>query len=101
MRSSVRSSSTSSRRGSDELGTGHRSRDPRPPEDADEDVLPLPGRLLRAAEHADLSGLPRDARLAAGAEPQGGRVDDAARARARLRDRAACDLPPQELLLPG
>ena len=31
------------------LGTGHRPRDPRPPEDADEDVLPLRARVLRAA----------------------------------------------------
>ena len=35
------SASTTSRSGCAELGTGHRARDPRPPEDADEDVLPL------------------------------------------------------------
>ena len=39
------------------------------------------------AEHADLPGLPRLPRRAAGAEPAGDRVDDQARARARLRDR--------------
>ena len=88
-RSSGQSASTSSRSGTGErqLGAGHRARDPRPPEDADEDVLPLPGRLLRAAEHADLPGLPRVPGGAAGAEPQGGRRDDQARAGARLRDR--------------
>ena len=30
-----------------DLGAGHRARDPRPPEDAVEDVLPLPGRVRR------------------------------------------------------
>ena len=38
---------------------------------------------------------------AAGSEPDGDRVDDPARPRARLRDRRARALPPQELLLPG
>ena len=45
--------------GCSELGAGHRPRDPHPPEDADEDVLPLRGRLPRAREHAHLPGLPR------------------------------------------
>ena len=85
----------------DELGAGHRPGDPRPSEDADEDVLPLPGRVLRDAQLPDVPGLPGAPRLAAGPEPRGDRADDAARARARLRDRSARDLPPQELLLPG
>ena len=82
-----------------ELGAGDRARDPRPAEDADEDVLPLPERLRRRAEHADLPGLPRLPGRAAGAEPAGDRGDDQARPRARLRDRRAGRLPPQELLL--
>src|ERR1043166_810955 len=98
---SARSSSTTSPRGCDELGTGNRPRDPRAPEDADEDVLPVSGRVLRAAEHADVPGLPRHARLSAGAQPAGRRMDDPARPRAWLRDRPAGHLPPQELLLPG
>ena len=51
------------------MGTGHRARDPRPAEDADEDVLPLRERLRRRREHADLPGLPRLPGRAAGAEP--------------------------------
>src|SRR5256885_10894964 len=101
MRSSGCSSSTSSPSAYGELGTGHRARDPRPPEDADEDVLPLPGRLLRAAEHPDLPRVPGAPRLPAGAEPPGSRMDGLARARAGLRDRRARGLSPQELLLPG
>ena len=38
-----------------ELGARDRARDPRPAEDADEDVLPLPGRIRRRREHADVS----------------------------------------------
>ena len=68
-------------------------------EDADEDVLPLHERLRRRAEHADVPGLPRLPGRAAGAEPAGDRGDDQARPRARLRDRRARRLPPQELLL--
>ena len=68
---------------------GHRTRDPRPAEDADEDVLPLRERVGRGAEHADVPGLPRPSRRASGAEPQGDRVDGQARPRARLRDRPA------------
>ena len=82
------------------VGAGHRARDPRPAEDADEDVLPLRERLRRRREHADLPGLPRLPRRAAGAEPDRARVDDQARARARLRDRGARGLRAQELLLP-
>ena len=97
-----RSASTPFRSGSvAELGTRRRARDPRPAEDADEDVLPLRERLRRRREHADLPGLPRLPRRAAGGEPDRARVDDQARARARLRDRAARGLRAQELLLPG
>ena len=49
------------------LGAGHRPRDPRPAEDADEDVLPLPGRFRRGGEHADVPGVPRLPGRAAGA----------------------------------
>ena len=82
-----------------DLGAGDRPRDPRPAEDADEDVLPLRERLRRRAEHADLPGLPRVPRRAAGAEPGGDRGDDQARPRARLHDRRPGRLPPEELLL--
>ena len=41
------------------LGARDRPRDPRPAEDADEDVLPLRGRLGAEPEHAHLPGLPR------------------------------------------
>ena len=82
------------------VGAGDRARDPRPAEDADEDVLPLRERLRRRAEHADLPGLPRLPGRAAGAEPARDRGDDQARPGARLRDRRPRRLPPQELLLP-
>ena len=93
--------STSSRSGcAHEVGAGDRARDPRPAEDADEDVLPLPRRLRRRREHADVPGLPRLPGGAARAEPHGDRVGRQARPRARLRDRAARRLRAQELLLP-
>ena len=100
-RSSRRSGSTPSRSASDDVGAGHRARDPRPAEDAHEDVLPLPCRIRSRREHADVSGLSRVPRRAAGDEPPRDRVDDQARARARLRDRRARGLRAQELLLPG
>ena len=56
--------------------------------------------LRRRAELERLPGLPRVPGRAAGAEPARDRGDDQARARARLRDRRARGLPPQELLLP-
>ncbi len=82
------------------MGSGHRARDPRPPEDADEDVLPLRARVLRRAELADVSRLPRLPRRAPGAERPRRRVHDQARARSRLRDRRARRLRAEELLLP-
>src|SRR2546423_3670200 len=82
------------------MGTGRRPRDPRPPEGGDEDVLPLRARLRRAGDRGDVPGLPRAPGLASGAERARRRGDDQARPRARLRDRAARALPPQELLLP-
>ena len=82
-----------------ELGSGHRPRDPRPAEDADEDVLPLRERLGRGAEHAHVPDLPGAPGHAARPEPHGDRVGGQARPRARLRDRRALALPPQELLL--
>ena len=82
-----------------ELGTGHRPRDPRPPEDADEDVLPLRARVLRARELAHVPRLPRAPGHAPRAEPARDRDDDPARPRARLRHRRPRRLPPQALLL--
>src|SRR4029453_3187130 len=99
--SSARSASTTSRGGSRELGAGDRARDPHPPEDSDEDVLPLRGCLPRAGERADLSRVPGAPGLAAGAEREGDRMDDQARAGAPLWDRRERRLPPEELLLPG
>ena len=84
----------------DELGARHRARDPRPAEDADEDVLPVPGRVRRGGEHADVPRLPRISGRAAGDEPSCDGVDDPARPRARLRDRRASGVRAQELLLP-
>ena len=84
----------------DDLAARRRPRDPRPAEDALEDVLRLPERLRRRREHANLPGLPRLSRRAAGAEQDRDRVDAQARARARLRDRAARRLRAQELRLP-
>ena len=83
------------------LGARDRARDPRAAEDADEDVLPLPRRLRRGAEHEHLPGVPRLPGRAAGAERAGDRMDDQAGARARLRDRAAGRVLPEALLLPG
>ena len=84
MRSSRRSPSTPSRSVCDELGARHRARDPRPVEDADEDVLPLRSRFRSGGEHADVPCVPRVPRRAAGGESPRCRVDDPARARARL-----------------
>ena len=52
---------------------GHRPRDSRAAPDRVQDLLRLQHRVRRAAEHARLSGLPRAARRAAGAEPRGRR----------------------------
>ena len=65
-----------------------------------QDVLPLPERVRRRAEHAHLPGLHRAPGRAAGAEPRGGRDADRASAWRSTREIArALDLPPQELLL--
>ena len=85
----------------DRVGARDRAGDPRAPEDADEDVLRVRGRVLRPAELAHVPRVPRAPRRAAGAEPPRDRAHGEARARARVRDRAARALPPQELLLPG
>ena len=81
------------------LGGRDRPRDPRPALDAQQDVLPLPERVRRRAQHAHLPGLHGAARRAAGRQPRGRRAHDRGRARARLGDRGAFDVPPQELLL--
>ena len=83
----------------DDLGTGHRARDPRPAEDTNEDVLPLPGGLRSRGEYADLPGLPRLPRRTPRAEPRRARVGREARPCARLRDRAAGGVRAEELLL--
>src|SRR6185369_13643963 len=81
------------------MGTGYRTGDPRPAEDPDEDVLPLRERLGRVREHTHVPRLPRAPGHAARGEQAGDRVDGEARRRARLRDRLARALPPEELLL--
>ena len=98
-RSSRRSASTAPRRAHDRLRARDRAGDPRPALDADEDVLLLRAVLRRGAQHAHLPGLPRPARGAAGAQRAGGALRARDGPRLRLRDRAAVDLPPQELLL--
>ena len=100
-RSSRRSASTPSRSACDErVGDRHRARDPRAPEDADEDVLPLRDRLRRAAEHAHVSRLSRASpgrcRCRTGRRSSG-RSSSASRSAATIAD--ARGLPPQELLL--
>ena len=81
------------------LRARHRAGDPRPALDADEDVLLLRAVVRRGAQHAHLPGLPRPARGAAGAQRAGGALRAGDGPRLRLRDLAAVDLPPQELLL--
>ncbi|CAA9470548.1 MAG: Aspartyl-tRNA(Asn) amidotransferase subunit B @ Glutamyl-tRNA(Gln) amidotransferase subunit B, partial [uncultured Solirubrobacteraceae bacterium] len=84
---------------SDRARAGRRPRDPRPAQDAHQDVLLVRAVLRRGPEHAHLPGLPRSARLAAGGQRPGDplRADDGDGI--RLRHRRALDLPPQELLL--
>ena len=64
-----------------------------------EDVLRLRAVVRRRPERPHLPDLPRPPRHAAGAERAGDPLRDPDRARARLRDRPALDLSPQELLL--
>ena len=100
MPSSRPSGSTPSRSGCDDVGTGDRVGDPRAAQDTHEDVLPLCRRVRGGGEHADLPGVPRIPGRAAGDESPCDRVDDQARARARVRDRRPGGLCAQELLLP-
>ena len=57
--------------------------------------------VRRRAEHADLRGVPRAARRAAGRQPDGDRVDDPHRPGAELLDRVVVPVRAQELLLSG
>ena len=72
----------------------HRPRDPRPARDRDEDVLRLRAVVRRAAEHADVPGLPRPARDAAAGQRARDPLRPDDRHGARLRARAAVDLSP-------
>ena len=69
------------------IRAGHRPRDPRPAQDADEDVLRLRAVVRRGAEHPHVPGLPRPPGRPAGDQRGGGalRADD--RDGARVRDR--------------
>ena len=69
------------------LGDGDRARGALRARHRDQALLRLPERVRRRAEHQHLPGLPRAARLAAGAQPPGGRARHADRHRAPLRDR--------------
>ena len=80
-------------------GGGDRAGDPRPARDPDEDVLRLRALLRRRAQRPHLPGLPRPPRDAAGAQRAGDPLRAEDRRGARVRGRAALDLPPQELLL--
>ena len=80
---------------------GPRPRGPRRAEHRDQDVLRLPDRVRRRAQHPDLPDLPGPAGLDAGGEREGGGVGDPDRARAQLRDRRVVPVRPEELLLPG
>ena len=65
-----------------------------------QDVLRLPDRLRRGAEHPGLPRVPGTARVAAGGQPHGCRVGDADRPGAELHDRAVGPVRAEELLLP-
>ena len=66
-----------------------------------EDVLRLPDRIRRRAEHAGLPDLPGPARRDARGQPGGGRGGDPDRAGPQLRDRRVVPVRAEELLLPG
>ena len=83
------------------LGGRHRPRDPHRAHHAEhQDVLRLPGRVRRRAQHARVPGVPRPARRAAGAQPGGRSSHTVLRgSRDRVRDRALEPVPPQAVLL--
>ena len=89
------------RRGDRGLRPGHGARGARRAQHRHEDVLRLPDRVRRRAQHPGLPGVPRPARGAAGRQRQGRRVGDPDRAGAQLRDRAVVPVRAEELLLPG
>ena len=66
-----------------------------------EDVLRLPDRVRRRAQHPDLPDLPGAARVDARGQRDRGGVGDPDRAGAQLRDRGVVPVRPEELLLPG
>ncbi len=89
------------RRRGEPVRAGHRAGDARRARHRVEDVLRLPDHVRRRAQHPDLPGLPRPARLAAGGQRGRDRVHHPDRARAALRDRGVVPVRPEELLLPG
>ena len=103
-RSSGRSDSTGARRGrrapmSAGVRARHRPGDPRPAQHPHEDVLRLRAVVQRPAEHPHLPGVPGAAGRAARGQRAGGPLRAHDRPGARLRDRRALAVPPQELLL--
>ena len=89
------------RRRAGALRPGAGARGPRRAEHRDEDVLRLPDRVRRRAEHPGLPDLPGPARRDAGGQRHGGGVGDPDRPGAELRDRRVVPLRAEELLLPG
>ena len=75
------------RRGHRGLRPRARPRGARRAQHRDEDVLRLPDRVRRRAQHPGVPGLPRPARRAAGRQRDGRRVGDPDRPGAQLRDR--------------
>ncbi len=78
-----------------------RARGPCPAPHALQDVLRLPDRLRRRAEHADLPRVPGDARRAAGHQPAGGGVRHPHGAGVQLSDQHRLPVRAQALLLSG
>ena len=88
------------RGGAGALRPGPRSRGARRAQHRVEDVLRLPDRVRRRAQHPGLPDLPGPAGRDAGGQRQGRRVGDPDRAGAQLRDRRVVPLRAEELLLP-
>ena len=77
----------------------YRHRVSRRAQDDDEDVLRLPQRVRRRAEHQDVSGLSRHARCVAGAQRQSDRANRPNRSGVRRGDSRLFEVRSQELLL--
>src|SRR5439155_26550360 len=84
----------------DTVRARHRDRDPRRAQDRVEDVLRLPGEVVRRlAEHAGMPGLSWPSRRPARSEPARDRARDHRWALASLRDTSAHEARLQDLSL--